>query len=106
MKNIDVIQKFVFNYGKEKSKTQHLYIDTQNKYLINYNTIIAEWNGTDDQTKEIVINCNRYSTTTSKIQSAIIKAIKQARHNGYNFFVVLTGEEQQVEKYSKLLKAE
>ena len=58
MKNIEVIQTFIKEEGREKAKTQHLYIDTDNKQLINYNTVIARINGTEEQTKEIEINVN------------------------------------------------
>ena len=36
MKNIEVIEKFFKEEGREKAKTQHLYIDTENRQLINY----------------------------------------------------------------------
>lgn len=106
MKNADVIQKFIYLHGKEKSKTKNLYIDTQYNQLVNYNTVIAEWNGTDDQTKELVINVNYYSKSTSTIQSEIIKQVKKARQNGYIFFLVMNGTSERVEQYSNLLKAE
>mgnify|MGYP005611747293 CR=1 FL=1 len=102
MKNLDVIEKFIFLQGKEKSKTQHLYIDTENKQLINYNTVIAQWNGTEEQTKEIEINCNKYSTTTSKIQTQIYNTLKRAKQF-YNFIIVLNGNEKEVAKVTKIL---
>lgn len=106
MKNADVIEKFIYLQGEEKSKTQHLYIDTNNRQLINYNTVIAQWNGTEEQTKELVIDVNYYSQTTSKIQGEIIKQVKKARKNGYIFFLVMNGTSDRIEQFTSRLKAE
>lgn len=46
MKNIEVIQTFIKEEGRTKAKTQHLYIDTERKALVNYN---VEWNGCTDK---------------------------------------------------------
>ena len=105
MKNIEVIQTFIEKEGREEVKTQHLYIDTNNKQLINYNTVIARWNGTDAQTKELEINVNYYSTTTSKIQTYITRTAREQREQGQIFIVVMNGTEKRVEQYSNILKS-
>ena len=104
MKNIEVIQAFIKEEGREKAKTQHLYIDTDNKQLINYNTVIARINGTEEQTKEIEINVNYYSSTTSRIQANILRVVRYYRNMGKNFIVVLNGAEKRVEQFEKILK--
>ena len=104
MKNIEVIQTFIKEEGREKAKTQHLYIDTDNKQLINYNTVIARINGTEEQTKEIEINVNYYSSTTSRIQANILRVVRHYRNMGKNFIVVLNGAEKRVEQFEKILK--
>lgn len=104
MKNIDVIETFIKEEGREKAKTQHLYIDTDNKQLINYNTVIARINGTEEQTKEIEINVNYYSSTTSRIQANILRVVRYYRNMGKNFIVVLNGAEKRVEQFEKILK--
>lgn len=104
MKNFDVIQTFIKEEGREKAKTQHLYIDTNNKQLINYNTVIARINGTEEQTKEIEINVNYYSSTTSRIQANILRVVRYYRNMGKNFIVVLNGTEKRVEQFEKILK--
>lgn len=100
MKNIDVIQTFIKEEGREKAKTKNLYIDTEQKALINYNTVIARWNGTEEQTKELEIDVNYYSTTTSKIQTYIVKMANQLKQEGYSFYIVLNGTQKRVEQYS------
>ena len=104
MKNIEVIQTLIKEEGREKAKTQHLYIDTDNKQLINYNTVIARINGTEEQTKEIEINVNYYSSTTSRIQANILRVVRYYRNMGKNFIVVLNGAEKRVEQFEKILK--
>ena len=104
MKNIEVIQTFIKEEGREKTKTQHLYIDTDNKQLINYNTVIARINGTEEQTKEIEINVNYYSSTTSRKQANILRVVRYYRNMGKNFIVVLNGAEKRVEQFEKILK--
>ena len=104
MKNFDVIQTFIKEEGRKKAKTQHLYIDTDNKQLINYNTVIARINGTEEQTKEIEINVNYYSSTTSRIQANILRVVRYYRNMGKNFIVVLNGTEKRVEQFEKILK--
>lgn len=105
MKNIDVIKTFIEREGREGQKTQHLYIDTNNKQLINYNTVIARWNGTDAQTKKLEIDVNYYSNTTSKIQSYIMRTAREQREQGQIFIVVMNGTEKRVEQYSNILKS-
>ena len=105
MKNIDVIETFIKEEGREKAKTQHLYIDTERKALVNYNTVIARWNGTDTQTKELEINVNYYSTTTSKIQTYITRTAREQRKQGQIFIVIMNGTEKRVEQYSNILKS-
>lgn len=105
MKNIDVIKTFIEEEGRIKAQTQHLYIDTNNKQLINYNTVIAKWNGTDAQTKELEIDVNYYSSTTSKIQSYITRTAREQRKQGQIFIVVMNGTEKRVEQYSNILKS-
>lgn len=104
MKNIEVIQTFIKEEGRKKAKTQHLYIDTERKALVNYNTVIARWNGTDAQTKELEINVNYYSSTTSRIQANILRVVRYYRNMGKNFIVVLNGTEKRVEQFEKILK--
>lgn len=104
MKNFDVIQTFIEKEGRTKAKTQHLYIDTDNKQLINYNTVIARINGTEEQTKEIEINVNYYTKTTSIIQANIIRVIRYYKNMGRELIVVLTGEEKRVVQFEKILK--
>ena len=106
MKNIEVIEKFFKEEGREKAKTQHLYIDIENRQLINYNTVIAHWNGYEEQTQELVIDVNYYSTTTSKIQTYITRTARKMREQGKLFFVVMNGTEKRINLYSKILKGE
>lgn len=105
MKNIEVIETFIEEEGRIKAKTQHLYIDTDNKQLINYNTVIARWNGVEGQTKELEVNVNYYSNTTSKMQSYIIRTAREQREQGRIFIVVINGTEKRVEQYSNILKS-
>ena len=104
MKNIEVIQTFIEKEGREEVKTQHLYIDTNSKQLINYNTVIARWNGTDAQTKELEVNINYYTSTTNRIQTSIIRAIRYYKNTGKEFIVVLNGTEKRIIQFEKILK--
>ena len=104
MKNIEVIQTFIEKEGREEVKTQHLYIDTDNKALINYNTVIARWNGTEEQTKELEVNVNYYTSTTNRIQTSIIRAIRYYKNMGKEFIVVLNGTEKRIIQFEKILK--
>lgn len=104
MKNIEVIQTFIEKEGREGVKTKNLYIDTERKALINYSTVIARVNGTEEQTKEIEVNVNYYSQTTSTIQASIIRAIRYYKNIGKEFIVVLNGTEKRVEQFEKILK--
>ena len=102
MTNAEVVKKFI--KGEIRGKTKNLYIDS-NK-LVNYSTVIAQWNGTEEQTKELAINVNYYSRSTSTIQFEILKQIKQARKNGYNFILVMNGTSDRVEQFTNRLQAE
>lgn len=76
MKNNEVIKEFLrgniastplrdivgYNYMIYKGKT----LQTDGEKLINYNTVIAY-----KQNNKLYINANKYSTTTSKIQSQL-----------------------------------
>ena len=104
MKNIEVIKTFIQEEGEEKAKTKNLYIDTKNKQLINYNTVLARVNGTEEQTKELEVNINYYSNTTSKIQTSIIRAIRYYKNIGKEFIVVLNGTEKRTAQFEKILK--
>ena len=106
MKNIEVIKKFLQEEGKEDAKTKHLYIDSKKRQLINYNTVIAQWNGYEEQTQELVIDVNYYSTTTSKIQTYIMRIARKMREQGKLFFVVMNGTEKRILQYEKILKEE
>lgn len=104
MKNIEVIQTFIEKEGREEVKTKNLYIDIKHKALINYSTVIARWNGTEEQTKEIEINVNYYSQTTSIIQANIIRVIRYYKNMGKDFIVVLNGTEKRIIQFEKILK--
>lgn len=67
-KNIDVIHAFID--GEDKPKTANLRIE-DNK-LINYNTVIAERN---DESNDFIINVTKYSSSTTRIQNALITSI-------------------------------
>ena len=70
MKNVDVLKVFI-NGGK-KASTQNLHITYDS--LFNYNTVIAE------HTNEygLIINVTKYSSSTSTIQNALIRELKDA----------------------------
>ena len=97
MKNIKVIENFLRG-GDKKARTQNLFIS--NNELVNYSTTLARWNGTEEQTKELEIDVNYYSTTTSKIQTYIVKMANQLKQEGYSFYIVLNGTQKRVEQYS------
>lgn len=104
MKNIEVIQTFIEKEGREEAKATNLYIDTERKALINYSTVIARINGTEEQTKEIEVNVNYYSQTTSTIQANIIRVIRYYKNIGKEFIVVLNGTEKRIIQFEKILK--
>lgn len=104
MKNIEVIETFIREEGREKAKTKNLYIDTSNKQLINYNTVIARWNGAEEQTKELEVNINYYTSTTNRIQTSIIRVIRYYKNMGKEFIVVLNGTEKRIIQFEKILK--
>ena len=103
MTNQNVIE--IFLQGG-RAKTTNLYTDGTE--LINYTTTIAKWNGTEEQTKELEINLNYYSRTTSKIQTQIIKSIARLKQkaSGNVPLLVLTGTIERIDKASKILKGE
>jgi flagellar basal body rod protein FlgC len=70
MKNVDVIRTFI--NGGRKAKTTNLEIVNSN--LFNYNTVIAEY------TNEygLILNVTKYSQSTSTIQNALIRELKDA----------------------------
>lgn len=107
MKNIDVVLKFIQEEGEGKAKTQHLYIDTERKALVNYNTVIARWNGTEGQTKEIEINVDQYSVSTSKIQGYIANTLwYYINRLNYKYIVVLTGNSRRLKQFEKRIFGE
>ena len=66
MKNIDVIEAFI---EKKCANCSNLYYDGSK--LINYNTTLAQWH----DNYHLIINCTRYSVTTSKNQNYLKTAI-------------------------------
>ena len=72
MRNIEVIKQFL-NKNSGNSDTGNLISDGVK--LINYNTCIAEW--TDDF---VLFNVTKYSCSTSRIQSMILRELKKLIH--------------------------
>lgn len=72
MRNIEVIKQFL-NKSSGNSDTGNLISDGVK--LINYNTCIAEW--TDDF---VLFNIAKYSRSTSRIQSMILRELKKLIH--------------------------
>lgn len=72
MRNIEVIKQFL-NKSSGNSDTKNLISDGVK--LINYNTCIAEW--TDDF---VLFNITKYSRSTSRIQSMILRELKKLIH--------------------------
>jgi len=70
MKNIDVIKTFL---EKKVAKGSNLYSDGSK--LINYNTTLAQWH----DNYHLIVNCTRYSVTTSKNQNYLKTAITDDR---------------------------
>ncbi len=101
MTNQNVIE--IFLQGG-RAKTTNLFTDGTE--LINYTTTIAKWNGYEWQTKELEINLNYYSKTTSKIQGQLVKAVAKAKASGNIPLLVLTGTNDRVEKASKIIKGD
>lgn len=107
MKNIDVIKTFIQEEGEEKAKTKNLYIDTENKQLINYNTVLAKINDREGQTKEIEINVDQYSVSTSKIQGYIADTLwYYINRLNYKYIVVLTGNSRRLKQFEKRIFGE
>ena len=109
MNNLQVIQKFLNGEkgatAKRNIKQDYYYIEgrtlqTDGDKLTNYTTDIAKKNGEN----EIEIDTSYYSSTTTKIQTMLIKEIKKYRQIGYDFIVVLNGEQKRVEKFGELLQ--
>lgn len=76
MKNNDVIISFLNHYP---NNTQHLYSDGQK--LINYSTVIAY-----HKDGNLYINKRKYSVTTSKIQTNLVRLATQFFQNGQIIF--------------------
>ena len=67
-RNNDYIEYFI-NGGRDQKRCNNLRIE-DNK-LFNYNTVICEITGTN----EVIVNITKYSTTTSRLQNAILKEL-------------------------------
>lgn len=103
MNNLEVVKKFL--NGEQGATAQRplmtggtgrtLY--TQGNKLINYNTVIATLNGTEEQTKEVEVDATYYSNTTSKIQTSIIKQVNAMRRTGHQMAVCISGDAKRVE---------
>lgn len=107
MRNFEVVLDFIKEEGRKKAKTKNLYIDTDNKELINYNTVLAKIRGYEGQTKEIEINVNYYSTSTSKIQGYIADLVRYCMNMlNYKYIVVLTGTEKRIKQFEKRIFGE
>ena len=72
MRNIEVINQFL-NKSSGNSDTKNLISDGVR--LFSYNTCIAEW--TDDF---VLFNVTKYSRSTSRIQSMILRELKKLIH--------------------------
>ena len=72
MRNIEVIKQFL-NKSSGNSDTKNLISDGVR--LLNHNTCIAEW--TDDF---VLFNVTKYSRSTSRIQSMILRELKTLIH--------------------------
>ena len=103
MNNLEVVKKFLNGeQGATAKRTlatggtgRTLY--TQGNKLINYNTVIATLNGTEEQTKEVEVDATYYSNTTSKIQTSIIKQVNAMRRTGHQMAVCILGDAKRVE---------
>ncbi len=109
MNNLQVIKMFLLGEKGATAKRQILQgyyytegrtLQTDGDKLINYSTTIAKRNGEN----EIEIDANYYSNTTSKIQTNIIREINKLRKMGYDFIVVINGEEKRVGWLSSYLE--
>lgn len=72
MRNIEVIKQFL-NKSSGNSDTKNL--TSNGVKLFSYNTCIAEW--TDDF---VLFNVTKYSRSTSRIQSMILRELKKLIH--------------------------
>lgn len=102
-RNFNVVLDFIREEGEMRSKSKNLYVNDYRE-LVNYNTVIAKINGFPETTKEIVIDVNYYSNTTSKIQASIMRAIRFYRSRGRELIVVLNGTEKRIKQFEKILK--
>jgi hypothetical protein len=67
MRNDEVITKFIMG---ESAHSSNKNLRTDGEKLINYNTVIAQKIG-----RTIVVSSTKYSSTTSKIQNQLKRAI-------------------------------
>lgn len=101
MTNQFVIEKFLQG---GKAKTKNLY--STGTELINYNTVIARWNGYEWQEKELQVNMYYYSKTTTTIQLKLCRLINEQKKKGNVPLLVLDGTSERVEKASRIIKGE
>lgn len=74
--NAGVIEAFVtLRGGNARSHNNNLRYSFCYGELVNYNTVIARWNW--NEPRELEVNLRKYSRTTSKIQTQLLKAIKE-----------------------------
>lgn len=72
--NAGVIEAFVTRRGDDaRSHNKNLRYSFCYGILVNYSTVIARW--TED--KKLEVNLRKYSRTTSKIQTQLLRAIKE-----------------------------
>lgn len=113
MGNLEVIKKFLLGEKGATPERQIVYsgsvfvhngrtLQTDGQQLINYRATIAKRNGENEI--EIDANYYKYSATTTKIMKALCEQIKKYKLIGYDFIVVLNGEQEKVEQMAKLLK--
>lgn len=71
MRNVDVIEKFLNR--EAKGKVTNLRIESQGRKLVNYNTVLAQWN----EDGSLTVNNTKYSSSTSRIQTQIKHLVNQ-----------------------------
>lgn len=109
MTNIEVIKRFLRGEQGQTAKrvlatgAEGRTLYTEGNKLINYNTVIAELRG-DTEGKELEVNATRYSKTTSKIQTELIRQANQLRREGKQLFVVMSGSADRVEWLNKYVE--
>lgn len=87
MTNLEVIRAFI-----NKEEGHSLHITSENNKLFSYTTCIAQWY--DDK---IIINCTKYSLTSSKHKTMLLREIP-----GYITLIKLNDvlkDEDDLEKY-------